>query len=271
MQEKTTFEVPNLSVDDLSKALYETSLRLQQANDQLKKQEKERLEFYANISHDLRAPLTAISNALEYLECADNPSSEDLQSTISLLRNRTDYMKRLVNDIFLLSSLESSDAKFHPEEVDFCFFLEDYFYFCEADSKYSDCKLSLSIDNDLAKDSPIINLDPHLMQRVLDNLLSNAVKYCDKVPEIEITSGYTDDKKKIYLKIKDNGIGIPKEFLSRIFDRSYQVEASRTPHASASSGFGLAIVKTIVERHSGSISCESKIGKGSEFLIVIHI
>ena len=270
MSTKSTFEAPNLSVEDLSKALYETSMRLQQANDQLRKQEKERLEFYANISHDLRAPLTAISNGVEFLEIKEGLSEEDLRTTLTLLRNRIDYMKRLVNDIFLLSSLESSDDKFHPEEVDFCFFLEDYYYFCEEDSNFANCQMSLDISEELSKDAPIINLDPHLMQRVFDNLLSNARKYCNQRPVIKIEAAYESEaKEKIVLKFSDNGIGIPAEAIPHIFDRSYQVEVSRTPDSNSSSGFGLTIVKTVIERHGGRVSCESKMGEGATFIILL--
>lgn len=267
---KNTFEAPNLSVEDLSKALYETSIHLQQANEKLRMQEKERLEFYANISHDLRAPMTAICNTIEYLESTDQLSPEEFKTTLSLLKNRTQYMKSLINDIFLLSSLESSNDKFHPEPVDVCFFLEDYFYSCEADSSYEQCELSLHIAEDLSVASPTLQLDPHLMQRVLDNLFSNAVKYSDETPYISLSAAFSSPK-EITLCVEDHGLGISEEALPRIFDRSYRVDSSRTPGEDSGSGFGLSIVKTIIEHHGGSVRCESTLGTGTRFLLTLPL
>lgn len=263
---KCKFEKPELSVEELSKALYEVNLKLQAANDKLKQQEAERLAFYANISHDLRAPITALSNSIEYLLTDTSLTQEDFLSTLNIMQKRTDYMGHLINDIFLLSSLESSNDKVHMENVDIGFFLEDYFYMCEADSCYENVNLQLDMDENF---SLFINIDPVLMHRILDNLFANALKYSNKSACITL-SAYAKDKNLI-IKVKDNGIGIAKEHLPHIFERSYMAQNSRTPNSTSSSGFGLAIAKSIVEHHNGTISCISTLGEGSTFEIRLPI
>ena len=259
---KNRFEKPELSVEELSHALYEVNLKLQEANKKLKDQEKTRLEFYANISHDLRAPVTALANSVEYMLTNKQLTHEEMLETLSIMQKRTTYMEHLINDIFLLSSLDSSDSKVHKEQVDMCFLLEDYFYMCEADSRYTHTQLVLDIPANL---QATLFVDPALMQRVLDNIFTNALKYSKGTPHI--TLGAYVENQEFIIYVEDHGIGIAKKHLSKIFDRSYMVEKSRTPNSQSSSGFGLSIVKAIIEHHNGMISCESEIGKGSRFII----
>ena len=259
---KNQFEIPELSVEELSHALYEVNLKLQAANNKLKEQEQARLEFYANISHDLRAPVTALSNSIEYMLSNKNLSPEETQEALLIMQKRTGYMEHLIHDIFLLSSLDSSNSKVHKENVDMGFFLEDYFYMCEADSRYEHANLYLELPDDLQL---TLHIDPALMQRVLDNLFTNALKYSKDVPYI--TLGAYIEHHDLIIYVADQGIGIANEHLEKIFDRSYMVQKSRTPDTTSSSGFGLSIVKSIIEHHNGTISCESELGKGSRFII----
>jgi signal transduction histidine kinase len=253
------FEKPELTVEELSRALYEANLKLQE-------NEKKRLEFYSNISHDLRSPITALSNSIEYLLSDDDIGKAELRETLTIMQKRADYMKRLINDIFLLSSLDSSDEKVHKEPVDMDFFLEDYFYMCEADSRFENAELTLELPKPL---SLTLELDPMLMQRALDNLMTNAVKYSKSVPHI--TLGAFNDGNSLHIYVEDNGIGISQKHLPHIFDRSYTVNKSRTPNDNVSSGFGLSIVKSIAERHNGKVVCTSEFGKGSRFEIILKI
>lgn len=270
---KAKFEKPELTVEELSHALYEANLRLNEANEKLKDQEKKRLEFYSNISHDLRAPITAISNSIEYMLANDTMPVDEQRRTLCLMQKRAEYMRHLINDIFLLSSLDSSSEKVHKEPVDMDFFLEDYFYMCEADPCFEEACLTLDIPQPL---SLTLDIDPVLMHRVLDNLLSNALKYCKKRPCITLGASIRSDEtdtgeEELLIYVQDNGIGIPKKHLPYIFDRSYTPQKSRTPDETAGSGFGLSIVKSIVERHCGSVSCTSEAGTGSRFEIRLSL
>lgn len=267
---KAKFEKPLLSVEELSRALYEANLKLNEANEKLKKQEQLRLEFYSNVSHDLRAPITAITNSIEYMLADNDMSAAERRETLSIMQKRAEYMSHLINDIFLLSSLDSSDEKVHKEPVDMDFFLEDYFYMCEADSRFDNAKLTLDIPQPL---SLTLNIDPILMHRVLDNLFTNALKYSKGTPQITLAAFLTkeDEHDILLISVQDNGIGIAKKHLPYIFNRSYTVEKSRTPNEHASTGFGLSIVKSIVERHGGTICCHSEPGTGSRFEIRLKL
>lgn len=265
-QNKSRFEIPELSVEELSHALYEANLKLQNANQRLQQQEQDRLEFYSNISHDLRAPVTALSNSIEYMLSAGDLPKEELVSTLLIMQKRTRYLSGLINDIFLLSSLDSSDDKVKKETVDIRFFLEDYFYLCEADAHYENAALFLKIPQDFTLS---MQIDPNLMRRVLDNLFTNALKYSKESPRITLGAYLSGENLVIY--VKDNGIGIAKEHLPRIFDRSYMVQQSRTPDHEGSCGFGLSIVKSIIERHNGQVRCDSIPQKGSTFYLTLPI
>lgn len=268
---KNQFAKPELSVEELSHALYETTIKLQATNEQLIKQEQQNKEFYANISHDLRAPVTAINNSIEYLLSDTSIPKDEYINTLQIMQKRTIYLSKLINDVFLLSSLESSSndpahSKLHKELVDIGFFLEDYFYMCEADKKFENANLALAIPEDF---SLTMEIDPKLMQRVLDNLFTNSLKYSKNTPFITLGAYISDSMLHIY--IEDQGIGIAKKHLNKIFERSYMVQRARTPDHQNSSGFGLAIVKAIIEQHGGTIHCESELKKGSKFTISLPI
>ncbi len=263
---KNQFEIPELSVEELSRALYDVNLKLQAANEQLRAQEQQRLEFYANISHDLRAPVTALANSIEYMLSQKELSQEEAVETLNIMQKRILHMEHLINDIFLLSSLDSSNNKVRKEEVDMRFLLEDYFYMCEADPRFEDAELTLSLPDDLQL---TLTVDPALMQRVLDNLFTNALKYSKE--SAHITLGAYLEENDFIIYIEDRGIGISKEHLTKIFERSYMVQQSRTPDANASSGFGLSIVQSVMEHHNGTVTCESELGKGSRFILKLPL
>lgn len=293
----------NQELQDTNLKLSDSNQKLQEANQTLLKNQAARMRFYANISHDLRAPITAISNFTEYILSqftADasgkhtiSVDQEELYHILTLMHSRTDYMKYLINDIFLLSSLESSDAKLKLEPVNVEFFLEDFFYMCDADSYYNKVELNLDIPEDFECS---MEMDPELMRRVLDNLFTNAVKYSSDHPEIilgayiqrdnsdpdgnnisesssssKCESSDSDISSHLVIYVRDNGIGISEENLHHIFDRSFQADTARTPNASSGSGLGLSIVKSIVELHHGTIVCESKLKEGSTFTITFPL
>lgn len=264
---KNNFVAPELSVEELSHALYHANQELYIANQKLIEQEKQRLEFYANISHDLRAPITALANSVEYmLSCPDMPS-KDISENLLIMQKRIDYMARLINDIFLLSSLESSDNKVHKEDVDIRFLLENYFYLCEDDDRFLNADLVLNISASMQ--DIVLHIDPVLLQRVLDNLFQNALKYSKGTPYIEL--GAYIEAKHLIIYVQDHGIGIAAKNLDKIFDRGYMISKSRTPGTNASSGFGLSIVKSIMERHNGTVLCESELKKGSRFILQLPL
>ncbi len=267
---KNDFQIPELSVSDLTEALYKVSQKLQRTNEELIAHEQDRALFYANISHDLRSPITAINNSIEYLQSNTEISREELNETLNLMAGRTKYLTQLINDIFLLASLDTPSLSVRTEPVNLRFFLEDYFYMNQVDVAYENCDLELDLSERFIALNPTAELDPHLISRALDNLFANAVKYCDKRPKITLGADVLDENLLVVF-VKDNGIGISPEHIEKIFDRGYRVDKSRTPGGNNGSGFGLSIVQSVVERHGGIIQCESVQGKGSIFRAVFSI
>lgn len=133
---------------------------------------------------------------------------------------------------------------------------------CQEDSRYENAQLHLNIS---AASDVVLSVDPILIQRVLDNLFNNALKYSKGIPYIEL--GAYIDGQDFVIYVADHGIGISKRNIDKIFERSYTVQKSRTPGSDSGSGFGLAIVKSVMEHHNGTVVCESEPQKGSRFIL----
>ena len=255
-------EIENSTIEELSRQLLK-------ANNELKQLQEEREIMFANISHDLRAPMTAIRSALDLFFSEENPDEAEMRKTLELINRRAKTLESLVNDMYYLYKVSSEKKECSYEEIEAIPFLEEYYFDLQINSTYEKFKLELEIDPD---SECRFKIDVQEMVRVLDNLFSNAARYSGEGSVITLKAGKSDDGKKINIIIRDNGRGIPKEKLPYIFMRTYTVSDSRTPLSNDSgSGLGLAIVKTIIEKHGGTISCESKIGEGTEFFICLPI
>lgn len=263
---KPAFEKPELTVEELSIALFQANQKLDHLNKRLIVQEQERSEFYANISHDLRAPMAAINSSVEYLLSQDLWDEEEVRSVLHLIQTRSGFLQQMINDIFTLSSINSPSKPLQTEEVDIAMFLEEYFYDCAADAKYNSRVLRLQVPIEL---ECIVAIDPNLMLRVLDNLFTNALKYSTNGANIILSAEITLEK-KLRITVSDTGIGIAKENLEKIFERSFMVSEARTPGSQAGSGFGLAIAQSIIHKHGGKIWCESTLNEGSNFIIELN-
>lgn len=264
MSQKNSFSKPELNTEDLSIALYNTTQKLEQTNSLLVKTQKERDLLFANISHDLRSPITAIRNSIEYLLSLDAIEKEELDGTLHLIERRSIYLERLINDVFLLSSININQNMFHYETLNLTFLLEDFYFSQLEDSKYEQRNLELDVKEDF---KCIVSVDSKMLLRVLDNLFTNALKYSHAGAIITLSS-YKDDT-FAHVLVKDTGIGIEEEHLSKIFDVSYMVESARTPSSTTGTGLGLSIVKAIIEHFGGTIWCESTVSKGSTFHFTI--
>ena len=274
MANKTTFQNPGLesdTIETLSKKLLQTTAKLSAANKELSKtnnelaeSERKRKEMLANISHDLRAPITAIRSALDLLSTQDNPSPEDIKNTIGLMDRRVSTLESLIQDMYFLFCVEDETRPLDLEEVELAPFLESYFYDAIIDSRYDSHDMQLDIPMDL---DCRVNIDVQKTIRVLDNLFTNAAKYSGEGTSITLSCHTTG--KNATVTVSDNGRGIPAESLAQIFDRTYTVSSSRSPGSPTGSGLGLAIVKAVVEKENGTVKCESEVGKGCSFIITL--
>lgn len=264
-KKKKTFSRPELTVQQLSEELILTNLKLQEANRQLRENEQARTEMFSNISHDLRSPITAIKNAVDYLSSLEYITQEELTPMLKLMSTRIYSLENLINNIFLLASLKNHHVKFNLSPIEIGTFLEDYFFSCEADTKYEKRNLILNVPNDF---SYPVNIDTEQLIRVLDNLFTNALKY--SYPDSDITLGAYKNNDFIVIFIEDTGMGMELSQCKKIFEYSYTIEKARTPGIS-STGLGLSIVKTIIEQLHGTIWCESELKKGSRFSFQLPI
>lgn len=254
------------TIEELSRRLLEITAQLNDSNRSLQRLKRERTEMLANLSHDLRAPLTAIRSAVDYLTCGQPLSRQDMESALSLIDHRTTTLEQLIRDMYELFTLEDPSHSFSFQELDALSFLEEYFYTALPDSRYAGHLLQLCVQSDLCA---TLFADPGKLVRVLDNLFGNAAKYAPAGTKITLSAAPSADRCALRISVTDEGPGIPAEDLERIFCRTYTGSAARTPGSASGSGLGLAIVKAIVERHGGTISCESIPGTGSTFLITL--
>ena len=266
MTKKTSFSPPELNTEELSKALYEVTQKLEQSNQLLKETQQQKDLLFANISHDLRSPITAIRNSVEYLLSLDNVSKEELTTSLELIQRRSIYLEHLINDVFLLSSISANTKKLHLETVPIFYFLEEFFFTVSEESRFQHRNLALKVPQDL---ECLVTIDTKMFWRVLDNLFSNALKYSFDGASITLGSEKKDSKVHIY--VADTGIGIEEKHLKKIFDTSYMVEDARTPSSTTGTGLGLAIVKAAVESFRGQVWCESQQNKGSVFHITLPL
>lgn len=212
--------------------------------------------FSASAAHELKTPLTTIQLGLEVLELDDNPNPEQMKKVLSVTKNNTDRMVRLVSDLFRLST----DDAYEMDEV------------MSVQNLFSDIKEELlpiiqarSLNVTIVT-TPEIKLTGNriLLYRALFNLAENAAKYNREGGLISLTA-YKEGE-GINVCVSDNGIGIPQEELPHIFEPFYRVDRSRS-RAMGGSGLGLSLVKEIIEKHGGSIEVESILGEGTSFMI----
>ena len=228
------------------------------------KEERERRLFVSNVSHELRTPLTSVKSYLEALDegALSEPVAPDF---IKVSLDETNRMMRMVTDLLHLSRIDNATSNLDVELINFTAFITfilnrfDQIRGQDEEKKY-----------ELVRDYPItsvwIEIDTDKMTQVIDNILNNAIKYSPDGGKITVTMKTTDDQ--MILSISDQGLGIPKQDLPRIFDRFYRVDRARS-RAQGGTGLGLSIAKEIIKQHKGFIWAKSEYGKGSTFTIVL--
>lgn len=228
------------------------------------KEERERRLFVSNVSHELRTPLTSVKSYLEALDegALSEPVAPDF---IKVSLDETNRMMRMVTDLLHLSRIDNATSHLDVELINFTAFIT--FILNRFDKmRGSDEKKKYELVRDYPITSVWIEIDTDKMTQVIDNILNNAIKYSPDGGKIKVTMKTTDDQ--MILSISDQGLGIPKQDLPRIFDRFYRVDRARS-RAQGGTGLGLAIAKEIIKQHNGFIWAKSEYGKGSTFTIVL--
>jgi len=222
--------------------------------------EKIKKDFVVNVSHELRTPLTAIKGYVETLEEEVNEKAGDY---LKIIKKHTDRLILIVKDLLLLSELEEKETKLEPEKVDVRSLIENVLAIFEQQLKEKKLKTEIKVVNKI----PLIKGDPFKLEQMFLNIIDNAVKYTKRG---KITISLKKEDKDLAVEIEDTGIGIPDEHLSRVFERFYVVDKSRS-RSLGGTGLGLSIVKHIALLHNGKVNVESAPGKGTKFKILLPV
>jgi two-component system sensor histidine kinase VicK len=216
----------------------------------------ERREFVANVSHELRTPLTTMRSYLEALADGAWRDEEIAPNFLEVTRTETERMIRLVNDLLQLSKMDSTDYRLTIEWVNFVDFFDRIIDRFEMSKEQN-----VTFKRKLPKHAIFVEVDEDKMTQVLYNIISNALKYSPEGGQVTFSMKEKDEQ--IIVSISDQGVGIPKENIGKIFDRFYRVDKARTRKLGGT-GLGLAIAKEMVNAHGGAIWATSEEGKGTK-------
>ena len=231
--------------------------------DQLKNLEVTRQSFVANVSHELRSPLTSMKGFLEAM-MDGTIQTEEHEHYIEIVLSETRRMTAMVNDLLDLARIESGIITVNYEVFDINELIRRTLITFEA--RISEKQMELDVR--FANEQSFVYADSNQISQVLRNLIDNAIKYSPEGRTL-LVSTYAL-RKEVYVTIRDTGVGIPAEDVPHIFDRFYKVEKAHTPSPQVGSGLGLAIVKKIIEAHGQSITVKSARGKGTQFTFTLE-
>lgn len=229
---------------------------------EIKKLEKMRSEFVANVSHELKTPLTSIKGFVETLKAGAIEDNDTAIRFLNIIDDEADRLNRLISDILSLSELENKKFKPGLGKINTAEKIMEIMSMLQNQAGKKNINLVSNISGNVSK----LKGDSDQFKQMLINLIDNAVKYTPEGGNVEV-SAYNDGG-NVVIRIKDNGIGIPKEHIPRLFERFYRVDKARSRNVGGT-GLGLAIVKHIIMQFGGKIEVNSELGKGTEFILQI--
>jgi two-component system phosphate regulon sensor histidine kinase PhoR len=229
---------------------------------ELKQVDQIRREFVANVSHELRTPLSILRGYIEVLLDEPETPPEELARILSIMERHSKRLQRLVADLLSLAQLESSGATLELSAVR----VDELFDNLIRDWKEKLAAKNLKVIVDLTPEALTLHADGTRLEEVLYNLLDNAVKFSREDGEIYLRA--TRLGSNMVLSVSDNGLGIGKEHLSRIFERFYRADKARSRELGGT-GLGLAIVKHLAQLHGGRVEAESELGNGTTIRVIL--
>lgn len=233
--------------------------------------ERIRSEFVANVSHELKTPVAAVKGFAETLMAGALEDKEMVRSFLQIIYDESDRLNRLIGDILELSKIESKRIPLQFSPVDVESIVENSIQMMKAEAEKKHITLESCVENEL-----YIEADEDRLRQILINLLSNGISYTPEGGRVSIGVEFVPslddnpDNERMRIRISDTGIGIPEKDLPRIFERFYRVDKARS-RSSGGTGLGLSIVKHLTELHHGTISVESEAGKGTTFNIELPV
>lgn len=245
-------------IDELGMQFNTMAEKINQQIQALQRTDSMRREMVANISHDLRTPLTTMRGYLETLSLKSRElSAEEQKQYIETALNHSQHLGTLIEQLFELARLDSCESVVYSEPFSMGELVQDVAQSYRLRAQQKAIELAIELD----PDAPLIYGDIAMMQRVLENLLENGLRHTPEGGRIRIS--VAADSGDVLVRVADTGSGIPAEDVPRIFERFYQQDATRA--GSDSSGLGLAIVKRILELHGSVINVRSEIDQGTTF------
>ena len=247
---------------ELANSLNAMADELQQKMEDLSRMDQVRTDFVANVSHELKTPLTLIKGYTETLQGEAMDDKAKAARFVSIIKEHSDRLGHIVDDLLSLSALESSQGYIDRSRLDLKKLIEDVSLgFGHA---LASKKLQLTVNS--KGDDLSIWADRDKIEQVLVNLIDNAIKYTEESGRIELSISELDQE--IRIAVRDTGIGIAKEHLGRIFERFYRADKARSRELGGT-GLGLSIAKHIVLVHKGKITIESELGKGTTVFVTL--
>lgn len=242
----------------LAKSLDQMASKLRSDTEQIKQFAEKQRQFFADITHEVRNPLHTISGALEMLQL-ENLSTEKKDKYIRTAERQTDRISHLFKDLKTLQRYDSDEYFVEMQQFNLSTIARN------IEEQYSDRAQKKGIDFSIDRHSCKVMGDPGKIEQVLDNLISNALKYTN---EGEVSLRYLCKNDHVKIEVKDTGIGISKEHLSRLFDRFYRTDKARS-RDKGGTGLGLSVVKSILSAHGRDINVESEVGSGTRFWFIL--
>lgn len=226
----------------------------------LRKLESMRRDFVANVSHELKTPLTSIKGFIETLLDGALEDHDVAVKFLSIIYQETERLNNLIHDLLDISKLESGQGEIKKKSVQLDQLIDGILLTLNSRIAEKNLELTKKLE------AKLIIGDEDLLKEVFLNLIDNAIKYTPSGGKIEIGSRNVKGGTLVY--VKDNGYGIPEDSLPRLFERFYRVDKGRSREMGGT-GLGLSIVKHIIERHNGKVTVQSELGKGSQFTVVV--
>ncbi len=252
----------NDELGGLARSFNRMADELQLKIDNLGKADKIRTDFVANVSHELKTPLTSIKGFIETLEDGAIDDKENAGKFLAIIRKQAERLSNIINDLLSLTEIETGKGRIEIVEFDAKQLLDEVVWGFSHALSEKEQKLKLDYSgNDFS-----IKGDKDKIEQVLVNLIDNAIKYTGKKGDIRVS--LFEQKDSVMLSIEDNGIGISKEHQDRIFERFYRVDKARS-RESGGTGLGLSIVKHIVLLHKGYIDINSDAGRGTKVTVIL--
>ncbi len=218
-------------------------------------------EFMAILGHELRNPLAPIRNSVKVLQLVLNTADPNVLEPVAMIERQSRQLVRLVDDLLDVARIGQGSFELRKTQLDLTSVLEQAVQMNGPDLEVRDQRLSVA----LPTEPLLLEGDPGRLVQIVVNLLNNAVKYTERGGNIWLTG--ERDKDEAVIRVRDNGVGIPPEMVSQIFELFTQVDKSRH-YTQGGLGIGLTLVKRLVELHGGTVTCQSEgIGRGSEFIV----